>query len=73
MSILEDARTLVKSRPVCDACPGWAFVERNFGLTDAKWDKSLRVTATLDDDEPREVVGAEDCWVCEGACVEFGG
>ncbi|WEL26924.1 tRNA pseudouridine(54/55) synthase Pus10 [Haloferax volcanii] len=71
MSILEDARALAESGPVCDACLGRAFAERSFGLTNAERGKSLRVAAALDDDEPYEAVETEDCWVCEGACAEF--
>ncbi|WP_411964554.1 tRNA pseudouridine(54/55) synthase Pus10 [Haloferax sp. YSMS24] len=71
MSILEDARELEASGPVCDACLGRAFADRSFGLTNAERGKSLRVAAALDADEPYEPVETEACWVCEGECARF--
>ncbi|KAB1198104.1 MULTISPECIES: tRNA pseudouridine(54/55) synthase Pus10 [Haloferax] len=71
MSILEDARALAESGPVCDACLGRAFADRSFGLTNAERGQSLRIAAALDADEPYEAVGTEACWVCEGECARF--
>ncbi|AFK19764.1 tRNA pseudouridine(54/55) synthase Pus10 [Haloferax mediterranei ATCC 33500] len=71
MSILEDARALAESGPVCDACLGRVFADRSFGLTNAERGKSLRIAAALDADEPYEAVETEACWVCEGACAHF--
>jgi tRNA pseudouridine synthase 10 len=66
MSILDDARAVVSSGPVCDACLGRPFAERSFGLTNDERGHALRVTLALADDEPFEAVDADDCWVCEG-------
>jgi tRNA pseudouridine synthase 10 len=71
MSILDDARTLAESGPVCDACLGRVFADRSFGLTNAERGRSLRVAAALDDDEAFEPVATSDCWVCEGECARF--
>ncbi|SDM97206.1 tRNA pseudouridine synthase 10 [Halogranum gelatinilyticum] len=71
MSILDDARELAASGPLCDACLGRVFAERSFGLTNAERGRSLRVAAALDADEPFEPVDTADCWVCEGLCDEF--
>jgi len=71
MSLLDDARRLAATGPVCDACLGRVFADRSFGLTNAERGRSLRVAAALDDDEPFDPVDTADCWVCEGRCAEF--
>ena len=71
MSLLDDARRLAATGPVCDACLGRVFADRSFGLTNAERGRSLRVAAALDDDEPFDPVDTADCWVCEGRCTEF--
>ena len=71
MSILDDARALAESGPLCDACLGRVFADKSFGLTNAERGHSLRVAAALDADEPFEPVETADCWVCEGRCAEF--
>ncbi|AZH24417.1 tRNA pseudouridine(54/55) synthase Pus10 [Haloplanus aerogenes] len=71
MSLLDDARRLAATGPVCDACLGRVFADRSFGLTNAERGRSLRVAAALDDDEPFDPVDIADCWVCEGRCAEF--
>ncbi|SFG59428.1 tRNA pseudouridine synthase 10 [Halopelagius inordinatus] len=71
MSILEDARALAESGPVCDSCLGRVFADRSFGLTNAERGRSLRVAAALDDDEAFEATDADDCWVCEGEIARF--
>ncbi|SDZ94196.1 tRNA pseudouridine synthase 10 [Haloplanus vescus] len=71
MSLLDDARQLAATGPVCDACLGRVFADRSFGLTNAERGRSLRVAAALDDDEPFDPVDTEDCWVCEGRCAAF--
>jgi tRNA pseudouridine synthase 10 len=71
MSILDDARALEGTGPVCDACLGRAFADRSFGLTNAERGRSLRVAAALDDDEPFEPTPTAECWVCEGECARF--
>lgn len=71
MSILDDARELAASGPLCDACLGRVFADKSFGLTNAERGRSLRVAAALDADEPFDPVDTEDCWVCEGLCAQF--
>ncbi|MFC6824084.1 tRNA pseudouridine(54/55) synthase Pus10 [Halopelagius fulvigenes] len=71
MSILEDARALAESGPVCDSCLGRVFADRSFGLTNAERGRSLRVAAALDDDEAFEATDTEACWVCEGEVARF--
>ena len=71
MSLLEDARTVAGSGPVCDACLGRVFADRSYGLTNDERGRSLRVTLALDADEPYEGVPSADCWVCGGLTDEF--
>jgi tRNA pseudouridine synthase 10 len=71
MSLLDDARRLAATGPVCDACLGRVFADRSFGLTNSERGRSLRVAAALDDDDPFEPVDTTDCWVCEGLCAAF--
>jgi len=71
MSLLDDARRLAATGPVCDACLGRVFADRSFGLTNAERGRSLRVAAAIDDDEPFDPVDTADCWVCEGRCADF--
>ena len=71
MSLLDDARRLAATGPVCDACLGRVFADRSFGLTNAERGRSLRVAVALDDDDDFDPVTVEDCWVCEGRCGEF--
>jgi tRNA pseudouridine synthase 10 len=71
MSILEDARALTESGPICDSCLGRVFADRSFGLTNETRGRSLRVAAALEDDEPFEPVETTECWVCEGECARF--
>jgi tRNA pseudouridine synthase 10 len=69
--ILERARDLVSTGPVCDACLGRPFADRSFGLGNAERGKALRVTLALDDDADYEAPDPAECWVCEGHCGEF--
>jgi tRNA pseudouridine synthase 10 len=71
MSLLDDARRLAATGPVCDACLGRVFADRSFGLTNAERGRSLRVAVALDDDDDFDPADVEDCWVCEGRCGEF--
>jgi len=71
MSLLDDARRLAATGPVCDACLGRVVADRSFGLTNAERGRALRVAAALDDDEPFDPVDTTDCWVCEGRCAAF--
>jgi tRNA pseudouridine synthase 10 len=70
MSLLDDARRLAATGPVCDACLGRVFADRSFGLTNAERGRALRVAAAVDDDEPFDPVDDADCWVCEGRCAD---
>jgi tRNA pseudouridine synthase 10 len=71
MDLLDDARLLAATGPVCDACLGRVFADRSFGLTNAERGRSLRVAVAVDDDDPFDPVEVADCWVCEGRCAEF--
>lgn len=71
MTTLEDARSLLASGPLCDACLGRPFAQRSFGLTNPERGRALRTTIALEDDEPYEDTDPEDCWVCEGICGRF--
>jgi tRNA pseudouridine synthase 10 len=71
MSLLDDARRLAATGPVCDACLGRVVADRSFGLTNAERGRALRVAVALDDDDPFEAVDTADCWVCEGLCAAF--
>ncbi|WP_251341560.1 tRNA pseudouridine(54/55) synthase Pus10 [Haloplanus halophilus] len=71
MTLLDDARRLASTGPVCDACLGRVFADRSFGLTNAERGRSLRVAVALDDDDDFDPVETADCWVCEGRCDEF--
>ena len=70
MDILDTARGLVASGPLCDSCLGRPVADRSFGLTNAERGRALRTTLALDDDEPYEEP-EEPCWVCEGLCDRF--
>ncbi|WP_435359532.1 tRNA pseudouridine(54/55) synthase Pus10 [Haloarchaeobius sp. DFWS5] len=71
MDVLDIARKLVATGPVCDPCLGRPFADRSFGLTNAERGKSLRVSIALADDEPYESPEREACWVCEGHTDRF--
>ncbi|MFB6154777.1 MAG: tRNA pseudouridine(54/55) synthase Pus10 [Haloferacaceae archaeon] len=71
MSLLEDARTVAESGPVCDNCLGRVFADLSHGLTNGERGRSLRVTLAMVDDVPVEFVDHDDCWVCEGLCADF--
>lgn len=70
MRIIEDARGLLATGPLCNSCLGRPFAERSFGLTNVERGEALRTTIALIDDEP---YGEPDeaCWVCEGLCERF--
>ncbi|WP_435364905.1 tRNA pseudouridine(54/55) synthase Pus10 [Haloarchaeobius sp. DYHT-AS-18] len=71
MELLDTARKLVATGPVCDPCLGRPFADRSFGLTNAERGKAVRVSIALEDDEPYESPDREDCWVCEGHTARF--
>jgi len=70
MSVLEDARAVLATGPVCDPCLGRVFAGRSFGLGNDERGHALRVALALADDEPFEGGAGADCWVCEGRCSE---
>ena len=70
MSVLEDARAVLATGPICDACLGRVFADRSFGLGNDERGRALRISVALDEDEPFEP--AEECWVCEGICERHG-
>jgi tRNA pseudouridine synthase 10 len=70
MSLIDDARALLESGPLCDSCLGRPVADRSFGLTNAERGRALRTVVALADDEPFEEPDAE-CWVCEGVCSRF--
>jgi tRNA pseudouridine synthase 10 len=70
MDILETARDLLATGPLCDSCLGRPVADRSFGLTNDERGRALRTAVALADDEPYE--GPEEpCWVCEGLCDRF--
>lgn len=69
MNLIDDARKLLASGPLCNACLGRPFAERSFGLTNAERGRALRTTLAMVDDEPYEEPN-ETCWVCEGLCEQ---
>lgn len=70
MNLIDDARELLATGPLCDACLGRPLADRSFGLTNAERGRSLRTAVALADDDPFEEPDAE-CWVCEGICDRF--
>lgn len=70
MNVLDTARSLVASGPLCNSCLGRPLANRSFGLTNAERGRALRTTLALADDEPYETPD-EPCWVCEGLCDRF--
>ena len=70
MSLIDDARAMAASGPVCDSCLGRPVADRSFGLTNAERGRALRTAVALTDDEPFEPPESE-CWVCEGLCSRF--
>ncbi len=70
MNVLEAARAILDSGPVCDACLGRPFADRSFGLTNHERGHSLRVAVALADDEDFEPFEG-GCWVCEDECDRY--
>jgi len=68
--ILDTARDLLGSGPLCDPCLGRPFADRSFGLTNEARGNALRTALALEDDEPYESPDTEACWVCEGVCAD---
>jgi len=71
MTVLEEARALLASGPLCDACLGRPFADRSFGLRNDERGRALRTTLALEEDEPYETTDPDDCWVCEGLCGRY--
>ena len=68
--LLDVARSLLASGPLCDACLGRPVADRSFGLRNVERGRALRTAIALADDEPFEEPETE-CWVCEGVCERF--
>jgi tRNA pseudouridine synthase 10 len=68
--LLDVARSLLASGPLCDACLGRPVADRSFGLRNVERGRALRTAVALADDEPFEEPETE-CWVCEGVCERF--
>ena len=49
--VLEPARDLLATGPLCDHCVGRPVADRSFGLTNGERGKALRVAVALADDE----------------------
>jgi tRNA pseudouridine synthase 10 len=71
VDLLDAARALAATGPVCDACLGRPVADRSHGLTNAARGAALRTTLALADDVPHESPDPADCWVCEGVCGRF--
>ncbi|UIO99596.1 tRNA pseudouridine(54/55) synthase Pus10 [Halobaculum sp. CBA1158] len=65
-NVLDAARDLLATGPLCDHCLGRPFAERSFGLGNHERGRGLRVAVALADDADYEPGDAGDCWVCEG-------
>ena len=64
--VLDSARALLATGPLCDHCLGRPFADRSFGLGNHERGRGLRVAVALDDDSDFQPGAAGDCWVCEG-------
>ncbi|QZX98339.1 tRNA pseudouridine(54/55) synthase Pus10 [Halobaculum rubrum] len=64
--VLDAARALLATGPLCDHCLGRPFAERSFGLGNHERGRGLRIAVALDDNSDYEGGAAGDCWVCEG-------
>jgi tRNA pseudouridine synthase 10 len=69
--VIDDARALLATGPLCDHCLGRPFAQRSFGLTNAERGQALRTAVAMADDEPYDASDAATCWVCNGRCTEF--
>ncbi len=69
MNLLDAARRVLETGPLCDACLGRPFADRSHGLTNATRGQGLRVAVALEADEPFDA--DEECWVCDGAAAAF--
>jgi tRNA pseudouridine synthase 10 len=70
MTLLDEARALLATGPLCNACLGRPVADRSFGLTNAQRGQALRRTVALAEDEPYSEPD-DECWVCEGVCDRF--
>ncbi|WP_327051299.1 tRNA pseudouridine(54/55) synthase Pus10 [Halomicrococcus gelatinilyticus] len=70
MTVLDDARALLATGPLCDPCLGRPFAERSHGLTNRERGRALRVAVALDDDESFAPPD-ETCRVCAGHASEY--
>ncbi|MEZ3114516.1 tRNA pseudouridine(54/55) synthase Pus10 [Halobaculum sp. MBLA0147] len=65
-AVLDRARALLASGPLCDHCLGRPFADRSFGLGNDERGRGLRTAVALADDTDFEPADPDDCWVCEG-------
>jgi len=71
VELLEAARALLETGPLCDACLGRPFADRSFGLRNDERGHALRVAVALEDDEDFEPGAGPGCWVCEGITARY--
>jgi len=71
VELLEAARALLETGPLCDACLGRPFADRSFGLRNDERGHALRVAVALEDDEDFEPGVGPGCWVCEGITARY--
>lgn len=65
--LLQDARAVLETGPVCDCCLGRCFAERGVAITVEERGQALRTVLAMTADEPFDVVLPDTCWVCEGS------
>ncbi|MEF8842152.1 MAG: tRNA pseudouridine(54/55) synthase Pus10 [Haloarculaceae archaeon] len=70
-ALLDAARSLLGTGPLCDACLGRPFADRSFGLRNDERGHALRVAVALADDADFEPGAGGDCWVCEGIASRY--
>lgn len=71
MDVLEVARRLLSSGPLCEFCLGRPLADRSFGLGNDDRGRALRTSIALEDDVPHETTTPADCWVCEGITSRY--
>lgn len=69
MTLLADARAVLDTGPLCDACLGRPFADLSHGLTNGERGHGLRVALAMDANEDFEE--PDECWVCNGETATF--
>jgi tRNA pseudouridine synthase 10 len=69
--LLDEARAVLATGPICDACLGRAFAERSHGLSNGERGRALRVAVAMADDADFAPPDPAACWVCEGVCDRY--